>query len=69
MLKFLLGAVIGYVLGTKAGYERYELLVRTYRRVAENPAVQGAAGVVRARVEETMNGAKHVAAASDGRSR
>jgi hypothetical protein len=59
MLKFLLGAAIGYVLGAKAGHERYEQLRRTYQRVADHPAVQGAAGVVRARVEETMNGGKH----------
>jgi len=59
MLKFLLGAAIGYVLGTKAGNERYEQLKRTYQRVADHPAVQGAAGVVRARVEETVNGGRH----------
>lgn len=61
MLKFLLGAAVGYVLGAKAGHERYEQLRRTYQRVADHPAVQGAAGVVRARVEETMNGGKHTA--------
>ncbi|GAA1294346.1 hypothetical protein GCM10009609_74520 [Pseudonocardia aurantiaca] len=61
MLKFLLGAAVGYVLGAKAGRERYEQLYRTYQRVADHPAVQGAAGVVRARVEETMNGGKHTA--------
>ena len=45
MLKFLLGAAIGYVLGAKAGHERYEQLKRTYERVSDHPAVQGAAGV------------------------
>lgn len=59
MLKFLLGAAVGYVLGAKAGHERYEQLKRTYERVADHPAVQGAAGVVRARVEEKVNGGKH----------
>ena len=44
MLKFLLGAAIGYVLGAKAGHERYEQLKRTYERVSDHPAVQGAAG-------------------------
>jgi hypothetical protein len=58
MLKFLLGAAVGYVLGARAGRERYEQLLRTYQRVADHPAVQGAAGVVRARVEETMNGGR-----------
>ncbi|MGH3585542.1 MAG: hypothetical protein ACRDQ0_04385 [Pseudonocardia sp.] len=56
MLKFLLGAAVGYVLGARAGRERYEQLRRTYQRVADHPAVQGAAGVVRARVEDRMNG-------------
>src|ERR1700749_1152795 len=51
MLKFLLGAAVGYVLGAKAGHERYEQLKRTYQRVSDHPAVQGAAGVVRAQVE------------------
>jgi hypothetical protein len=61
MLKFLLGAAVGYVLGAKAGHERYEQLVRTYQRVADHPAVQGAAGVVRARVDETVHAVKHEA--------
>ena len=44
MLKFLLGAAAGYVLGARAGRERYEQLLRTYKRVSDHPAVQGAAG-------------------------
>jgi hypothetical protein len=56
MFRLLLGAAIGYVLGAKAGKERYEQLVRTYQRVADHPAVQGAAGVVRARVEGAVPG-------------
>jgi hypothetical protein len=66
MLKFLLGAAIGYVLGAKAGHERYEQLLRTYQRLADHPAVQGAAGVVRARVEQTVNGARHKSEAGTG---
>lgn len=69
MLKFLLGAAIGYVLGAKAGHERYELLKSTYQRVADHPAVQGAAGVVRARVEETVKGRHMANAGSNGRGR
>jgi hypothetical protein len=66
MWKFLLGAAVGYVLGARAGHERYEQLHRTYQRVADHPAVQGAAGIVRARVEEAVNGHKHDAAAGEG---
>jgi hypothetical protein len=67
MLKFLLGAAVGYVLGARAGHERYEQLVRTYQRVTDHPAVQGAAGVVRARVEEAVNGHRHAEASTNGR--
>ncbi|MBB4682616.1 hypothetical protein [Amycolatopsis jiangsuensis] len=52
MKKFLLGVGLGYVLGAKAGRGRYEQIVRTYRRLADHPMVQGAAGVARAKVEE-----------------
>jgi hypothetical protein len=69
MLKFLLGAAVGYVLGAKAGHERYELLKRTYQRISDHPAVQGAAGVMRARIEERVNGGRHTAdAITNGRS-
>lgn len=49
---FLTGAAIGYVLGTRAGRERYEQIMRLSRRVTENPTVQEAAGILRARAGE-----------------
>ena len=58
MVRFLLGAAIGYVLGAKAGHHQYEQLLRTYQRVADHPAVQGAAGVIRARVDEKVSDGK-----------
>lgn len=51
---FLLGVATGYVLGARAGRERYEQIVRTYHRVADHPAVQGAAGVAKAKVTDTV---------------
>jgi hypothetical protein len=54
MIGFLLGAATGYVLGARAGRERYEQIVRTYHRVAEHPAVQSAAGVAREKVTSAM---------------
>lgn len=54
MKTFLLGAIAGYVLGARAGRGRYEQIVRTYRKVADHPAVQGAAGVARAKVGEKV---------------
>lgn len=52
MKAFILGAAIGYVLGAKAGRGRYDQIMRTYRKIADHPAVQGAAGVARAKVGE-----------------
>ena len=49
---FMAGAAIGYVLGTKAGRERYEQLKRLSQQVSENPSVQEAAGKLRAKGEE-----------------
>ncbi|PXY27663.1 hypothetical protein [Prauserella muralis] len=54
MKTFLLGAAVGYVLGARAGRARYEQIVRTYRKIADHPAVQGAAGVARAKVGEKV---------------
>ncbi|MFT7837402.1 hypothetical protein Q5530_14750 [Saccharothrix sp. BKS2] len=52
MKGILLGAAVGYVLGARAGRHRYDQIARVYRSLAEHPAVQGAAGVVRAKVGE-----------------
>ena len=52
MKAFLMGAAIGYVLGAKAGRGRYEQIVATYRKIADHPAVQGAAGIARAKIGE-----------------
>ncbi|MFE9423483.1 hypothetical protein ACFYNO_11030 [Kitasatospora sp. NPDC006697] len=41
-LSFITGAAVGYVLGTRAGRQRYEQLAATARRVAEHPKVQEA---------------------------
>lgn len=54
MKVFLLGAAVGYVLGSRAGRARYEQIVRTYRKVADHPAVQGAAGIAQAKIGEKI---------------
>ena len=48
----MMGAAVGYVLGAKAGRGRYEQIVATYRKIADHPAVQGAAGIARAKIGE-----------------
>lgn len=42
-LTFLAGLALGYVLGTKAGRERYEQLKKSARQIAQNPAVRNTA--------------------------
>ena len=42
-LTLLIGIAIGYVLGSRAGRERFEQLRSSARRVASNPTVQSAA--------------------------
>ncbi|WP_268245810.1 YtxH domain-containing protein, partial [Streptomyces chryseus] len=41
-LTFIAGLALGYVLGTRAGRERYEQLKKSARQVAQNPAVRNA---------------------------
>jgi hypothetical protein len=42
-LTFVAGLALGYVLGTRAGRERYEQLMKSARHVAQNPAVRNTA--------------------------
>ncbi|MEU5690559.1 hypothetical protein [Actinosynnema sp. NPDC020468] len=52
MKAILFGVAVGYVLGARAGRERYDQIARAFRALTDHPAVQGAAGVVRAKVGE-----------------
>lgn len=42
-LTFVAGLALGYVLGTRAGRERYEQLKKSARQIAHNPAVRNTA--------------------------
>ncbi|MFB8105973.1 MULTISPECIES: hypothetical protein [Streptomyces] len=42
-LTFIAGVALGYVLGTRAGRERYEQLKKSARQFTESPAVRNAA--------------------------
>lgn len=42
-LTFIAGLAVGYVLGTRAGRERYEQLKKSANRISQNPAVRNAA--------------------------
>ncbi|MFI9273728.1 hypothetical protein ACIGXM_23900 [Kitasatospora sp. NPDC052896] len=41
-LTLVVGAAAGYVLGARAGRERYEQIAATARRISQNPKVQDA---------------------------
>ncbi|MDQ1677770.1 MAG: hypothetical protein QOC93_2914 [Actinomycetota bacterium] len=61
---FVAGLGIGYVLGARAGRERYEQIQRAYRAVRENPTVQETAGVVGAQASGLVSTAKGRVASS-----
>jgi hypothetical protein len=47
-MTFAAGFAAGFVVGTRAGREKYDQMVKFARATAEHPAVQQAAGVVQA---------------------
>jgi len=55
---FAVGFAAGYVLGAKAGRERYEQIMRTARGLSESPTVQSAAGVLQAQATNLIGTAK-----------
>ncbi|WP_243752329.1 YtxH domain-containing protein [Leucobacter weissii] len=57
-LAFVLGAAVGYVLGSRAGRERYEQIKRGARQVWRSDTVQRGVGVVREAVDERAEGVK-----------
>jgi hypothetical protein len=57
-ITFLSGLAVGFVLGARAGRERYEQIKRVGRRVADSPAAQQAAGAVQAQAAGLAKTAK-----------
>jgi hypothetical protein len=45
---FIVGLAVGFVLGARAGRERYEQIRKLARKAADSPAVQQAAGALQA---------------------
>jgi hypothetical protein len=62
-LSFIVGGAIGYVLGSRAGRERYEQIVAMARRVAGSQTVQTSAGVLQAQVDTIAQRARSSLAA------
>jgi glutamate-1-semialdehyde aminotransferase len=55
---FLAGIAVGFVVGARAGRERYEQMVQAGRKVAENPTVQKATQAAGAKATELAKVAK-----------
>jgi sirohydrochlorin ferrochelatase len=60
---FLVGLGAGYVLGTKAGQERYQQIVDAVGRLRENPGVQRLTGEVNRTVSVSKDRVAETAAA------
>lgn len=54
------GFAAGYVLGSKAGRERYESILRAARGFADNPSVQETAGVLQAQAGNLLQSARRL---------
>ena len=68
-LGFLVGFGAGYVLGSKAGTERYEQLRRLYDNVSASAAVREAKGKAKDAAASGLGSAKDVAAGGLGKVR
>jgi hypothetical protein len=53
-LSFLAGFGAGYVLGARAGRERYEQIRRTWEHTKDDPRLQGVAGMAQARADAVV---------------
>jgi hypothetical protein len=61
-MTFLAGLAVGYVVGTRAGRERYEQMVKFSRKVIENPTVQQTTRTAGTKVTELSKAAGQKAA-------
>ena len=57
---FIAGVGVGYVLGTRAGREKFDQMVAQARKLWESPTVQEAAGVVQAQATRLYDEGKTV---------
>ncbi|MCZ2804747.1 MULTISPECIES: hypothetical protein [unclassified Modestobacter] len=57
-LSFIAGFGAGYVLGAKAGRERYEQIRRLYNHAKDDPRLQTAAGMAQARADAAVDSVK-----------
>lgn len=65
-LTFVAGFALGYVLGTKAGRERYEQLKRSAQQFTQNPAVRNTAESAAQQGRELADKAYHAVSSTVG---
>jgi hypothetical protein len=53
-MSFLAGFGAGYVLGARAGHERYEQIRRAWEHAKDDPRLQGVAGMAQARADAVL---------------
>ncbi len=53
-LPLLLGFGAGYVLGARAGKERYEQIRRAWSQAKDDPRLQSVAGMAQARADDVL---------------
>jgi hypothetical protein len=54
-LSFLAGFGAGYVLGSRAGRERYEQIRRTWEHAKDDPRLQSLAGMAQAKADDAVS--------------
>ncbi len=57
-LSFLAGFGAGYVLGARAGRERYEQIRKAWEHAKDDPRLQSAAGMAQARADAAVQSVK-----------
>jgi hypothetical protein len=55
---FVIGFGVGYVLGSKAGRERYDQIRSKVQDLQESPTVQSAAGVLQQQASDLLDSAR-----------
>ena len=55
MIGYLAVLAAGYVIGTKAGRERYEQIIGTYRAVTSNPATKSVIDAGRRKIADRVS--------------
>jgi hypothetical protein len=63
---FFIGLAVGFVIGTRAGRERYEQLKKLASKAKDSPAMQQAAGAAQAQAASLARAAKDRAAQTVG---